>query len=111
MSGLSISEKLRQAVARGLNKFGEDLQGKVIDATPMDTGELRRSIYLKKATEDNLTIEVGSRGAIAPYNVWVHEIPKTNYTTEGTGHKFLERPFEESKHKLKEFIKKEIADD
>lgn len=111
MSGLSISKKLRQAITRGLNKYGEDLQGEVINATPMDTGELRRSIYLKKATEDNLTIEVGSRGAIAPYNVWVHEIPKTNYTTEGTGHKFLERPFEESKHKLKEFIKKEIAND
>lgn len=111
MSGSSISKKLRQAITRGLNKYGEDLQGEVINTTPMDTGELRRSIYLKKATEDNLTIEVGSRGAIAPYNVWVHEIPKTNYTTEGTGHKFLERPFEESKHKIKKFIKKEITDD
>lgn len=111
MSGLSISKKLRQAVAKGLNKFGEDLQEKVINTTPLDTGELQRSIYLKKATEDNLEIEIGSRGTIAPYNVWVHEIPRTNYTTEGTGHKFLERPFEENKHKLKEFIKKEIADD
>ncbi|MGL5208456.1 HK97 gp10 family phage protein [Cetobacterium sp.] len=55
MSGLSISKKLRQAITRGLNKYGEDLQGEVINATPMDTGELRRSIYLKKATEDNLT--------------------------------------------------------
>lgn len=104
----SIKNKLDVAVARGLNKFGEHLKSKVIDATPMDTGELRRSIYMKEATEGNLTVEVGSSGAIAPYNVYVHEIPKLNYTTAGTGSKFLERPFYEEKDKIKDFIKAEV---
>lgn len=104
----NIKKKLDIAVARGLNKFGEHLKGKVIDATPMDTGELRRSIYMKEATEGNLTVEVGSSGAIAPYNVYVHEIPKLNYTTAGTGSKFLERPFYEEKSKIKTFIKTEV---
>lgn len=108
MSGSSISKKLNSAVAKGLNKYAERLKEEVINATPMETGELRRSIYKTEATEDNLVIEVGSRGAIAPYNVYVHEIPRTNYTTPGTGHKFLERPFEETKHLVKEFIKKEV---
>ena len=104
----NINKKLDIEVARGLNKFGEHLKGKVIDATPMDTGELRRSIYMKEATEGNLTVEVGSSGAIAPYNVYVHEIPKLNYTTAGTGSKFLERPFYEEKDKIKDFIKAEV---
>ncbi|MBC2855479.1 HK97 gp10 family phage protein [Cetobacterium sp. 2A] len=110
MSGLSISKRLNQAVAKALNKYGERLHEEVLKATPLDTGELRRSIYKTEATEDSLTIEVGSRGAIAPYNVYVHEIPKTNYSTEGTGHKFLERPFEETKHLVSEFIKEEIKE-
>ena len=104
----NIKKKLDMAVMRGLNKFGEHLKGKVIDATPMDTGELRRSIYMKEATEENLTVEVGSSGAIAPYNVYVHEIPMTNYTTAGTGSKFLERPLYEEKDKIKGFIKAEV---
>ena len=104
----NIKKKLDMAVMRGLNKFGEHLKGKVIDATPMDTGELRRSIYMKEATEENLTVEVGSSGAIAPYKVYVHEIPMTNYTTAGTGSKFLERPFYEEKDKIKGFIKAEV---
>lgn len=104
----NIKKKLDIAVARGLNNFGEHLKGKVIDATPMDTGELRRSTYMKEATEENLTVEVGSSGAIAPYNVYVHEIPMTNYTTAGTGSKFLERPFYEEKDKIKGFIKAEV---
>lgn len=104
----NIKKKLDIAVARGLNKFGEHLKGKVIDATPMDTGELRRSIYMKEATEGNLTVEIGSSGAIAPHNVYVHEIPKLNYTTAGTGSKFLERPFYEEKDKIKDFIKAEV---
>ena len=111
MSGSSISNKLKQATARALNKYGERLKEEVINATPMDTGELRRSIYKKDATVDNLVVEVGSRGAIAPYNVYVHEIPRSDYTTEGTGHKFLELPFENSKHLVKEFLKEEIKDD
>ena len=104
----SIKNKLDMAGARGLNKFGEHLKGKVIDVTPMDTGELRRSIYIKRATESNLTIEVGSSGAIASYNVYVHEIPKLNYTTAGTGSKFLERPFYEEKDKIQIFIKADL---
>lgn len=104
----NIKNKLDVAVARGLNNFGEHLKGKVIDVTPMDTGELRRSIYIKKATANNLTVEVGSSGAIAPYNVYVHEIPKINYTTPGTGYKFIERPFHEEKDKIKTFIKTEV---
>ena len=104
----NIKKKLDIAVARGLNKFGEHLKGKVIDVTPMDTGELRRSIYIKRATESNLTVEVGSSGAIAPYNVYVHEIPKVNYTTPGTGYKYIERPFYEEKDKIKTFIKTEV---
>ena len=85
----NIKNKLDVAVARGLNNFGEHLKGKVIDVTPMDTGELRRSIYIKRATESNLTVEVGSSRTIAPYNVYVHEIPKINYTTPGTRYKFI----------------------
>ena len=104
----NIKSKIDAAVVRGLNKFGEHLKSEILDVTPLDTGELRRSIYVKKATEGNLAVEIGSSGAIASYNVYVHEIPFTNYTTAGTGHKFIERPFEKEKHRIKDFIKAEV---
>ena len=103
-----LKDKLREAAMRGLNNFAEHLKGRVIDVTPMDTGELRRSIYVKRASTDSLKAEVGSSGAIAPYNVYVHEIPKLHYTTVGTGYKFVERPFFEEKDKIKDFIKTEV---
>ena len=107
----NIDKKIDKAVAKALNKFVNHLYGKILDVTPMDTGELRRSISVKEADENNLEAEIISSGAIAPYNVYVHEIPKTNYTTEGTGAKFMERPFEEEKHKIKDFIKNEVKND
>lgn len=113
-SGFIISDldkKIDKAVIKGLNKFAYYLHGKILDVTPLDTGELRRSISVREANEKNLEAEIVSSGAIAPYNVYVHEIPKTNYTTRGTGAKFMERPFEEEKHKIKDFITKEVKND
>lgn len=107
----NTSKKIDKAVAKSLNKFANHLYGKILDVTPMDTGELRRSISIKEADENNLEVEVISSGAIAPYNVYVHEIPKTNYTTKGTCAKFMEKPFEEEKHKIKDFIKNEVKND
>lgn len=107
----NIDKKIDKAVAKALNKFANHLYGKILDVTPMDTRELRRSISVKEADENNLEAEIISSGAIAPYNVYVHEIPKTNYTTEGTGAKFMERPFEEEKHKIEDFIKNEVKND
>lgn len=107
----NIDKKLNKAVAKGLNKFSNYLYGKILDVTPLDTGELRRSISVKEADENNLEAEIISSGAIAPYNVYVHEIPFAHYTTKGTGHKFMERPFEEEKHKIKDFIKNEVKND
>lgn len=107
----NIDKKLDKAVAKALNKFSNHLHGIILNVTPLDTGELRRSISVKEADENNLEAEIISSGAIAPYNVYVHEIPFTHYTTEGTGYKFMERPFEEEKHKIKDFIKNEVKND
>lgn len=105
----SIDKKLDKLTAIGINKFTQHLYGKILDVTPLDTGELRRSISVsKEANENDLEAEIISSGAIAPYNVYVHEIPFTHYTTEGTGYKYMERPFEQEKHKLKDFIKAEV---
>lgn len=104
-----IAKKLDIATMKGINKFIHHLHGKILDVTPLDTGELRKSIEVtKEATESDLTAEITSSGSVAPYNIYVHEIPFTHYTTRGTGYKFIERPAEEEKNKLKDFIKAEV---
>ena len=54
--------------------------------TPIDTGRLLSSLYIKADEVDK--IRIGYDLNIAPYAVYVHEIP--NIHLNGTRHKFLE---------------------
>lgn len=56
--------------------------------TPRDTGDLRASGSVDRTGPLQVTVGFG-----APYAIFVHEAPESwNWTTPGTGPKFLERP-------------------
>ena len=64
----------------------------VESVTPMDTGDLRDSQYItRQVTLNGFIIETGFN---TPYAPIVHEWPDTiNWTTPGTGNKYLQRPY------------------
>ena len=105
---------------RGLIKCQNLLQNKAMPLTPIKTGNLRRSYY-KPAP---ITTISGTVVAIvenqAEYAVRVHEMPDprkykskltgdvidvpVNWSAEGTGNKFLERPLFENVDKFLKLI-------
>jgi len=76
----------------------------VEQVTPLDTEELRDSAYVMVDRRPRRTvIEIGFKAEHAPF---VHEWPSTvNWTTPGTGSKFLERPYFTKAPTLLGFIK------
>ena len=72
-------------------------------STPLDEGDLRASRYVTKLkTSGSFIIETGFK---AVYAVSVHEWPSTvNWTTSGTGNKFLQRPYYSNARSLADFI-------
>ena len=92
---------------QGLIKCQNLLQNKAMPLTPLDTGNLRRSYYkpTPERMADNTVVAIVENQA--EYAVHVHEMPDpnlrrsnkgqlvplpVNWTTQGTGNKFLERP-------------------
>lgn len=75
---------------------------KIILATPLDKGDLRKSLTTEHATLENKEFVWVSKGNIAPYNLKVHELPNdtTNWSEPGTGNKYLERPVNNHAEKL-----------
>lgn len=113
-----FSEKPRKIDAGVLGEFrraGLDLQGKAQSAAPLESGDLRGSAFTRDANIGTPAVETGFEGL--PYIIVQHEGawrnfmgrygPKTisNYTTPGTGPKFLERPFLENKPRYKKAVR------
>lgn len=104
----SIRRQLSKIIADRVNAWAQSLQEEIINRTPKDTGKLRESIEIvpaKAGENDILTVEFKSLGTIAPYNLYVHEIKAKNYSTPGTGIKFIENPVKENLPKLRDFIR------
>ena len=88
------------------------LKGKVLPVTPesghnQGQGNLRGSCYTR--VYDTPAGPVGEIGFTAEYAIYVHEMgidpPKViNWTTAGTGNKFLERPMKENANSLVKII-------
>lgn len=118
MSGMQISfkgirtmsSKLRQLKAdirrRGLVAVrvgNEFLISKMIPVTPMRTGRLRKSF--ENHVSAGAYAVYGKIENTAPYASYVHEMPEaTNWTTPGTGPKFMERPMDENQREVLRII-------
>jgi len=91
-------EEVLEKTLKSMNIAGEVLLNqKIVNITPLKTGKLRKSIVVKKARKNSKYMAIVSKGNIAPYNARVHELePPVNWTTPGTGGKFIENPFKEN---------------
>lgn len=83
-----------------MSEFADRILKKSLEYCPMDTGALRASARVIKGnqpTEYTIVYGSGAGGGFRDsyYAVYVHEIPKANYTTPGTGWKYLERAVDE----------------
>lgn len=94
-------DKLMHNLKRTMYELSLELLDRAIDVTPADTQDLRRSgePLFTEVTDTTITTGVGFGGVAAPYAVYVHEMldPRpngkpVNWTTPGTGNKYLERP-------------------
>lgn len=99
-----VDRQVRQAVGEWVAEIN---QKEVLPVTPKDTGELRDSLYtVSSVTYNGYTLEIGFD---TPYAPWVHEWPSTvNWTTPGTGNKYLERPYFSNAHTLPSYIKARV---
>ena len=83
-------------VAGALTTEAWVILGEALPLTPLEFGPLRASQHVKPPVINGSTVSVsfGFGGPAAPYAWFVHEMPdsQTNWTTPGTGSKYLERP-------------------
>lgn len=115
-----ILTRYRSTVSEGFKRARRDLHLQVVRAvenwtkmvnekwvlpvTPMDTGQLRESLYtIRDMTYNGVRVEVGFTASYAPE---VHEWPKKkiNWTTAGTGPKFLQSPYYTNALSLRAYI-------
>lgn len=111
----AIPRRVRDEVHDELEDIGKDLKEASQGVVPYDQGDLRDAAYSRPSKHENgASVEVGYEGL--PYIIvqheggwrnlvaWGREMGPTrirNYTTPGTGPKFLEAPFAERKAQYK----------
>ena len=110
----SVLRKLNKQVGKfelgsrkGLQESGRFLKEDARAITPKDTGDLRDSLFFRTAvTPDGVTLRVG---ASAEHASIVHEMPKTNnFTTAGTGPKFITRAINKNRRKILKTVRKSM---
>ncbi len=105
-----IATLTEKETVKTLEDIGEDLKRKSQAVVPYDEGDLHDSAYVNRSSENgNPYVEVGYR---APYALYVHEQihgsyqgPPVNYTTPGTGGKYLENPYLQERGRYAEMLK------
>jgi hypothetical protein len=100
-----------KAVARGMRAWGETTRTAAIKVTPKKWGPLRNSIFVKMETAgERQRLIIGAGGNAAPYALIIHEKLGTsvNWSTPGTGPKYLENPIRELLPKLDDRVSVEL---
>lgn len=93
------SSRVIEANKEGMRSAVRFIKPKILRVTPEDRGPLRRSFkYRIQNTATGIELKLYFT---ADYAAFVHEMPPTyNFTTPGTGPKFLQRPVIENKEQL-----------
>lgn len=101
-------EIIKQAGKQAIDVCLLDLQNKSVQATPVDTGDLRASIVPNTEFEETPNTVSKTFGTDLPYALKQHEDLTLNHP-KGGGAKYLEKPFDENKYtyetKIKETVK------
>ena len=115
MAGRSVklkdfSAELRTETAKAIKAIegavylaANNVIAKSIREVPKDDGALRSSNFVSRPRRSGnaITVRFGYGGMAARYALFVHEMPEgTNWTTSGTGPKYLERPLNAARPKI-----------
>lgn len=105
---LEAAQKDTAPVERAVAEVGEDLLGRSLDVTPKESGDLRRSGNSRPYDEPGGPgVSVGYD---AEYALAVHEMlsDEVDWSTPGTGPKYLEGPFLQEKARYAKHIKDSV---
>ena len=119
MSGVNIngflksldeySKRQKEAIARSVGKFAEDVLSRAVELCPEDTGALRDSAtkgdVVTTATDIFCTIGFNTNYAAA-----VHEI-LDNHHPKGGGPKYLENAMREMAGQFKDYVEEELREE
>lgn len=90
------SSLLVRGVTAGIIDASTFIERRSNKLAPRDTGFLRISSYIVENPKMEGKLVIGRVGYSAAYAAFVHEMPESNnFTTPGTGPKFLERAVKE----------------
>ena len=92
-------ERGRNAAMSAVYLEANNIMADAIEKAPKDIGTLRSSGYVTLPEGDPI-VEMGFGGPAADYAVTVHEELFKNYTTPGTGPKYLENAINEHSRNL-----------
>lgn len=84
-----IAERAQDAARAAVYLEANNIMADAVPGTPKKTGALRSSAYVT-LPDENAQVEIGFGGPAADYAMVVHEKMFENYTTDGTGPKYLE---------------------
>ena len=89
-----VINQVTDITLKSVNITTDILLNQMMDKIPLKDGKLRKSHATIHATRRIPVAKVVSKGNIAPHNVRQHELPQpANYTTPGTGPKWMENTF------------------
>lgn len=98
------ADELTAAMEENAKELYDDSQ----EIVPVRTGELRKSGRVEKIERKTYAKYLVTYSA--EHGLWVHEMDEdtTNWTTPGTGSKFLEKPMRRKKHSFRRRIRKRL---
>jgi hypothetical protein len=101
-------KKIETVTMKRLYTVGLLIKERSIEITPAKTGNLRGSAYCTLFSDPTRPcVEIGYT---ASYALYVHEMPTTyNYTTPGTGPKFLEKAVNRSRKEIIAYLSRNIV--
>jgi hypothetical protein len=102
--GGELVAKVNSETIKALAVAAEMVLAKAVEVTPALTGALRGS-GTQKPTNGGKTREISFGGAATEYALIVHEMPySNNFSTPGTGPKYLETPLRENADKVLKYL-------
>ena len=98
-------DKATARVAKAINDSAQEIHNESQRVVPVDTGNLRGSARIERASSDNLRATISYGGSAADYALAVHEAHP-----DGSKRKYLERPAREYATAFLEAVASEISE-
>jgi len=102
-------EKYPEAIRKALFAEAQVIMAEAVQQTPVETGRLRASAYVKPPEDEHGKVKV-ALGFGAEYALAVHERVEVHHA-EGTGSKFLSRPVDAHRESFAHDVAERVKED